>query len=106
MVVVDPAGPCQSAGTHPNVTWFATERAQGLAVTSNGGAWFQGVFEQPLDLTGRSVLSYGLQTGAAGTSAAISFPNGPNHDWCQSNFEWQPENGTYHIEIDLTTALS
>jgi mannan endo-1,4-beta-mannosidase len=50
------------AGSTTSTDAFATEGAQGLAVTSNGGAWFQGVFVQPLDLTGRSVLSYDLQT--------------------------------------------
>jgi mannan endo-1,4-beta-mannosidase len=95
-----------NAGSTATTDVFATEGTQGLQVTSNGGAWFQGVFDEPLDLTGRSVLSYDLQTGATGTSAAISFRNGPSFNWCQSNFEWKPENGTYHVEIDLLTSIS
>jgi mannan endo-1,4-beta-mannosidase len=103
-VPADWQGP--DAGTTATTDAFATDGVRGLAVTSNGGAWFQGVFAQPLDLTGRSLLSYDLQTGATGTSAAIALRNGPNYDWCQSTFAWQPENDTYHVEIDLTTALS
>jgi mannan endo-1,4-beta-mannosidase len=95
-----------SAGSTATTTAFATDGIQGLEVTSNGGAWFQGVFAEPLDLTGRTVLSYDLQTGATGTSAAIALRNGPNFNWCQSTFEWKPENGTYHVEIDLLTSIS
>jgi mannan endo-1,4-beta-mannosidase len=94
------------AGSTATTAAFATHGARGLAVTSNGGAWFRGPFTEPLDLTGRSVLSYDLQTAATGTSAAISFRNGPNFDWCQSTFAWQPENAVHHIEIDLTTEIS
>jgi mannan endo-1,4-beta-mannosidase len=87
-VPADWQGP--DAGTTATTDAFATEGVRGLAVTSKG----------------RSLLSYDLQTGATGTSAAIALRNGPNYDWCQSTFAWQPENDTYHVEIDLTTALS
>ncbi|HSK97235.1 MAG TPA: cellulase family glycosylhydrolase, partial [Euzebyales bacterium] len=103
-VAADWQGP--DAGSTTTTDSFATDGTQGLAVTSNGGAWFQGVFPEPLDLTGRTLLSYDLRTGATGTSAAIALRNGPSYNWCQSNFSWQPEDGTYHVEIDLTTALS
>jgi mannan endo-1,4-beta-mannosidase len=94
------------AGSTAQTDAFATDGTYGLAVTSNGGNWFQGVFAEPLDLTGHSVLSYDLQTGANGTSAAVALRNGPEWNWCQSNFEWQPENQVHHVEIDLLTSIS
>lgn len=70
----------------------ATDGSSALQVTSNG-AWFGSPADSPtLDLSARTALEFDVTTGSAGTSVSIAVRNGEAWTWCQSPWEWVPEN--------------
>jgi alpha-galactosidase len=63
---------------------FHTDGSHGLEVVSPAdGNWFGRRLDQPLDLTGKSMLKYDIATTSNGTANEIALQIGPDSVWCQ-----------------------
>lgn len=70
----------------------ATDGDAALQVDSKG-AWFGSPADSPtLDLSARAAVEFDLTTAAAGTSVSIAVRYGDAWTWCQSPWEYVPEN--------------
>ena len=79
----------------------ATDGSTALQVTSNG-AWFGSPADSPvLDLSTRAALEFDISTAAAGTSVSVAVRYGDAWTWCQSPWEWVPENTTQSVTVPL-----
>jgi mannan endo-1,4-beta-mannosidase len=85
-------------GVGPN---GATDGASSLQVTSKG-AWFGSPADSPvLDLSTRAALEFDISTAAVGTSVSVAVRYGDAWAWCQSPWEWVPENTAKTITVAL-----
>jgi mannan endo-1,4-beta-mannosidase len=96
-----------NAGSVSQTADFHTNGSYGLHVAATGGGWFGVTLDEPIDLSGHAALKYDLRTGAdAGTSASIAVEYGDGYTWCQSAFNWVPQNQNTTVTADLTTDMS
>src|SRR5665648_748768 len=74
-----------------------------LAITSTDG-WF-GVDQGGVDLTGRTTLSFDLDSATAGSSFNYALKLGPDWTWCQgADWVWvDPSTVPTTVNLDLTT---
>lgn len=97
--VNDPAGAMleQSAD-------YASHGSYSLKITPTHDDWFGANFATPLDLTGKTRLSWEVKTTDSGSSQELAIQTGDNWDWCQAGtWEWVNAGTEKTVEIDLST---
>jgi mannan endo-1,4-beta-mannosidase len=79
----------------------ATDGASALQIDSKG-AWFGSPADSPpLDLSSRTAIEFDIATGATGTSVSIAVRYGDGWTWCQSPWEYVPENTATTVTAPL-----
>jgi mannan endo-1,4-beta-mannosidase len=91
-----------NGGTTESTAEFHSDGSLGLRVHAADGGWF-GVsgLPTPVDLSGKTTLSYDVRTTAVGTSTSIVVQAGPGWTWCQSPFGWANPGTVTTVENDL-----
>ncbi|WP_395245306.1 cellulase family glycosylhydrolase [Agromyces sp. MMS24-K17] len=96
-----PANWQSDPGTLGSGATGATDGALALQVGSKG-AWFGSPADSPtLDLSTRTSIEFDLTTGATGTSVSIAVRNGADWTWCQSPWEYVPEQTSKTVVAEL-----
>lgn len=81
----------------------ATDGASALQIDSKG-AWFGSPASSlTLDLSARAAVEFDITTAAAGTSVSIAVRYGDAWTWCQSPWEYVPENTATTVTAPLDT---
>lgn len=93
-----------AAGTVAQSSDFASEGQFSLKVMPTGGGWFGVEYSSPIDLSGKTHVSWDLTTTTSGTSQELALQTGSDFAFCQAGgFQFVNSNTTTHIDIDLST---
>jgi alpha-galactosidase len=83
---------------------FHTDGGHGLEVFSPvDGDWYGRTLDPALDLTGKTMLKYDVQTGSNGTSNEFALQVGPDLMWCQGGlWSWTNPNSSQTVTRKLS----
>jgi mannan endo-1,4-beta-mannosidase len=77
-----------------------------LKVSPTRDDWFGAAYASPVDLSGKTRVSWEVRTTSSGTSQELVLQTGAGWDWCQAGtFEWVNADTTKTMAIDLTTIV-
>jgi mannan endo-1,4-beta-mannosidase len=93
-----------AAGSVGQSSDFASDGSSSLKVSPTGGGWFGVEYSTPLDLSGKTHVSWDLKTTDFGTSQELALQTGSDFAFCSAGgFQFINANSSAHIDIDLST---
>ncbi len=93
-----------AAGTVTQSSDFASEGRFSLKISPTGGGWFGVEYQSPIDLSGKTHVSWDVKTTDFGSSQELALQTGTDFAFCQAGgFQFVNAGTTTHIDVDLAT---